>query len=169
MRRCAQERMTEDEIKNGAMPMSSSRAMAPGASLQCIVESTWWPVSAASIAISAVSVSRISPIMTMSGSWRRMERRALAKVRPMSFLVGTWLMPGTWNSTGSSTVTMFHCHLEFHRVFHGDDVPLRAVQLIEGGIKRRGLAGAGRTGDENQSVRRVNGALELLERVGIQA
>ena len=88
------------------MPMSSRRAMAPGASLQCMVLKTWWPVSAASTAISAVSVSRISPIMTMSGSWRRMERRALAKVRPISFLTGTWLMPGTWNSTGSSTVTM---------------------------------------------------------------
>jgi hypothetical protein len=87
-------RITEDEIKNGAMPMSSRRAMAPGASLQCIVDSTWWPVSAASMAISAVSVSRISPIMMMSGSWRKMERSALAKDRPISFFVGTWLMPG---------------------------------------------------------------------------
>ena len=68
--------------------------MAPGASLQCIVDKTWCPVSAASMAISAVSVSRISPIMMMSGSWRKMERSALAKERPISLRVGTWLMPG---------------------------------------------------------------------------
>src|SRR6185295_20183897 len=111
MRRWAQERITEDEIKNGAMPMSSRRAMAPGASLQCIVLNTWWPVSAASTAISAVSMSRISPIMMMSGSWRRIDRSALAKVSPISFLTGTWLMPGIWNSTGSSTVTMLYIGL----------------------------------------------------------
>ena len=31
---------TDEEIKNGAMPISSKRAIAPGASLQCIVLST---------------------------------------------------------------------------------------------------------------------------------
>ena len=39
-------------MRNGAIPMSSRRAMAPGASLQCMVLRTWWPVSAASTAIS---------------------------------------------------------------------------------------------------------------------
>ena len=33
------DRITEDEIKNSAIPMSSKRAIAPGASLRCIVES----------------------------------------------------------------------------------------------------------------------------------
>ena len=74
-------------MRKGAMPMSSSRAMAPGASLQCMVLKTWWPVSAASMAISAVSVSRISPIMMISGSWRKIERNALANVSPISFFV----------------------------------------------------------------------------------
>ncbi len=70
-------------------PCRRDGEIAPGASLQCIVLKTWWPVSADSTAISAVSVSRISPIMMMSGSWRKMERKALAKVRPISFLTGT--------------------------------------------------------------------------------
>ena len=56
----------------------------PGASLVCSVESTRWPVSAALTPISAVSKSRISPTMMMSGSCRRKLRRAAAKLRPMS-------------------------------------------------------------------------------------
>ena len=53
------------------MPMLSRRVTVAGASLVCSVESTRWPVSAALTAISAVSKSRISPTMMMSGSWRR--------------------------------------------------------------------------------------------------
>ena len=83
-RRCAQVSRIEDEIRNGSMPMSSRRVIAPAASFVCKVESTWWPVSAAFTAMSAVSLSRISPIITMSGSCRRMERSAFAKLRPMS-------------------------------------------------------------------------------------
>ena len=59
------------------------------------------------MAISAVSASRISPTMMMSGSWRRMERRPLANV---SWIFGfTWICPIPWNwySTGSSIVMMF--------------------------------------------------------------
>ena len=44
--------------------------------------STMWPVSAASIAIRAVSASRISPTMITSGSARRIERSPVAKVEP---------------------------------------------------------------------------------------
>ena len=61
-------------------------------------------MSAASTAICAVSWSRISPISTMSGSERRIERSAEAKVRPALVLICTWLMPGSRYSTGSSTV-----------------------------------------------------------------
>src|SRR3569833_3014372 len=46
------------------------------------VESTKCPVCAALIAISAVSRSRISPTMITSGSWRRNDRSAAAKVMP---------------------------------------------------------------------------------------
>jgi len=48
----------------------------------CIVVKTMWPVSDAAIAISIVSRSRISPTMILSGSWRKIERKPRAKVRP---------------------------------------------------------------------------------------
>ncbi|MNC93107.1 hypothetical protein D3C83_96630 [compost metagenome] len=65
----------------GSTPMSLRRVITDGASSVCSVDSTRWPVCAACIAIRAVSWSRISPISTTSGSWRRMERSALANVR----------------------------------------------------------------------------------------
>jgi len=44
--------------------------------------------------------------MMMSGSWRRKDRSAAAKVMPFLAFCCTWLMPGTRISTGSSTVEM---------------------------------------------------------------
>ena len=61
-------------------------------------------MSADWIAMRAVSRSRISPIMMMSGSWRTIERSAWAKSRPICGLAWIWLMPSIWYSTGSSTV-----------------------------------------------------------------
>ncbi len=58
------------------------------------------------MAIWAVSGSRISPTMILSGSWRRMERRPRAKVSPFFSLTGIWVMPSIWYSTGSSMVTI---------------------------------------------------------------
>ena len=91
-------------VTNGSTPISFSRVTAPGASFVCMVERTKWPVSAASIEIRAVSPSRISPTITTSGSERRIERSAVAKVRPARGLICTWLTPGRRYSTGSSTV-----------------------------------------------------------------
>ena len=88
------------------MPMFINRLIVLGASLVCSVESTRWPVSAALTAISAVSKSRISPTRMMFGSWRRNERSAAAKFRPMFSRTCTWLMPARLNSTGSSAVMM---------------------------------------------------------------
>ena len=59
------------------------------------------------MAMVAVSLSRISPTSMMSGSWRRNERSAEAKLRPALRLTWTWLIPLRRYSTGSSTVTMF--------------------------------------------------------------
>ena len=59
------------------------------------------------MAMRAVSASRISPTRIMSGSWRRMALRPVAKVRPAWSLVWIWLMPGNTYSTGSSTVVTF--------------------------------------------------------------
>ena len=88
------------------MPMSTRRAGVAAAELVCRDESTLWPVRAASMAMRAVSTSRTSPTSTTSGSARRMERRAEAKVRPAFMFSCTCLMPGMRYSMGSSTVTM---------------------------------------------------------------
>ena len=86
--------------------MFTRRVSVVGASLVCRVESTMWPVCAALIAISAVSRSRISPTMMMSGSWRRNARSAAANVSPAFSFRLTWLMPGRLISAGSSAVEM---------------------------------------------------------------
>ncbi|OIQ81825.1 hypothetical protein GALL_363930 [mine drainage metagenome] len=78
--------------------------MLSAAELVCSVDITRWPVSAASTAMRAVSSSRISPIMMMSGSARRKVRIAAAKVQPMRLLTCTWRSPGWVISTGSSAV-----------------------------------------------------------------
>jgi len=57
------------------MPIFINRVMVSGAPFVCSVESTRWPVSAALMAISAVSKSRISPTRIMFGSCRRNDRR----------------------------------------------------------------------------------------------
>ena len=90
--------------RNGSTPMSMSRVKALGASLVCSVLNTRWPVSDAWMALSAVSMSRISPMRITSGSCRRMLRSAAANVRPILLWTWIWLMPGCWYSTGSSTV-----------------------------------------------------------------
>ena len=64
-------------------------------------------MSAASMLICAVSRSRISPTMMMSGSARIIARSPVAKVRPERGLTATWVTPSSWYSTGSSIVTMF--------------------------------------------------------------
>ena len=88
------------------MPMSIRRAAASGAPFACSVVSTRCPVSAASIAIWAVSTSRTSPTMITSGSARTIARSPVAKVRPVFAFVWICLMPSISYSTGSSTVTI---------------------------------------------------------------
>ena len=95
----------------GSTPISISRGSAEGASFVWSVDSTRWPVRAASMAIRAVSRSRISPTRTMSGSARRIDRSAEANVSPARGLICIWLMPGSRYSTGSSTVMMFRSGL----------------------------------------------------------
>ena len=87
--------------------------------LACTVVKTRWPVSAAAIAMSAVSASRISPTMILSGSWRRIERSPRAKVRPFFSFTGIWVMPA---------------QLVLDRVLDGDDLVLLGLDL---GQRRR--------------------------------
>ena len=110
----------------GSTPMSIRRSTVPSASLAWRVESTTWPVMAERMAISAVSPSRISPTAMMSGSWRRMERRPLAKVMPIFSLICTWLTPSMLYSTGSSSVTRFTS-----RVFKSPIMVYMVVDLPE--------------------------------------
>ena len=86
--------------------MSVRRVTALTESLVCKVASTRWPVRDAWIAICAVSKSRISPIMITSGSWRRMARKAFAKVSSILALTCVCPMPVSSYSIGSSTVMM---------------------------------------------------------------
>ena len=134
--------------------MFINRLMVEGASLVCSVDSTRWPVSAALTAISAVSKSRISPTRMMLGSWRRKARSAEAKLSPICSFIWTWLMPASWNSTGSSAVMML--------VSGG-------VQAGHGGIQGVRLARAGGAGDQHHSVRLQNLPLELGQRLRLEA
>jgi len=96
-----------EAVRKDSIPIFCRRVTVPGASLVCRVERTIWPVSAASIAIRAVSASRISPTMITSGSARRIERRPEAKVSPALGFTFSWLIPSIWYSTGSSIVITF--------------------------------------------------------------
>src|SRR5574341_1338827 len=70
--------------------------------------------------------------MMMSGSWRRKDRRAAAKLRPISSFICTWLMPARLNSTGSSAVMMLTSSL-----FSSDSAEYRVVVLGTFGLLRR--------------------------------
>lgn len=104
---CAMIPKTEGARRKGSTPMSTSLVMELGESFVCRVLNTKCPVKAASAAMEAVSGSLISPIITISGSCLRIERNALAKVRFFLMLICTWLIMGSWYSTGSSTVMIF--------------------------------------------------------------
>ena len=86
------------------------RVTAPGASFVCSVENTMWPVSEALIAISAVEVANFAnhdDVRRLAASRGSLE----AKAMPTSWRTGTWLMPLSWYSTGSSTVMIFRSGL----------------------------------------------------------
>ena len=85
-------------------PISTRRCTAEAASRVCSVESTRCPVMAASAAMRAVSVSRISPTMMMSGSLRSSVRRMPAKSSPMTDFTSLCITPSSRRSMGSSTV-----------------------------------------------------------------
>ena len=149
-RRWATTQSTAEPTRKGSMPISIRRVMAPGASLVCSVESTRWPVSAASMAICAVSRSRISPTMMMSGSARIIERRPAGE-REAGLLVDLHL--------GEAL------ELVLDRVLDRDDVLLDRVELVERRVERRRLARAGRAGHEHRAVGLAEGLGEALERL----
>ena len=133
-------------IRKWGMPRSSRRVIEEGASFVCSVESTRWPVSAACTACSAVSVSRISPTMMMSGSWRSTVRRRAGEghvdLRPHRHLV-----------------EVLEHHLD--RVLDRDDVDLGLREVLEHRVERRGLAAAGGAGDQDDAGRARDEVVEL--------
>jgi hypothetical protein len=52
--------------------------------------------------------------------------------------------------------------VELDRVLGGDDLDVGAVELLQRRVERRGLAGAGRAGDQHDAVRARDHALETL-------
>ena len=84
-----------------------------------------------------------------SGSWRRIERSALANVSLIFSLICVWLTPGIWYSIGSSIVMMLVL-LRLHR--------------RQRRAERRRLAAAGRADDENHAVLVAEEVAHLLER-----
>src|SRR3989449_7417922 len=75
-RRWARISRSEDETRNGGVPMSRSRATVEGQSVVWSVGKTRWAGSAARIEICAGSGSRVSPARVTSRAWRREERGA---------------------------------------------------------------------------------------------
>ena len=112
--------------------------MAPAQSFVCSVLSTKCPVSAACTAICAVATSRISPIMMMSGSCRRIERSADAE-RQLPRFVDLHLV--------------HQLDLVLDRILDRHHVAVYVLDQLERRIKRRRLAATRRAGDEHQSVR----------------
>ena len=153
-RRCACTPRTGATTRNGSTPMSMSLVKLERASLVCTVESTRWPVRAERIAISAVSRSRISPIMMTSGSWRRIARRARAKV--VTDL-------GVGLDLGDAR------HLVLDRVLHGDDLLDAVVDLLKARARVVDLPEPVGPGDEHDAVVGVEPAPEEAEVVPLHA
>ena len=118
-----------------------------GESEPCRVLKTSTPVSAARIPMRAVSSSRISPIMTTSGSCRSMARKpSLNPISPWLFTCD-WLMPGIRYSIG---------------IFDRHHVAERRVDAFQAVVKRRGLAGANGSGHEHGAIGLADQAIEHL-------
>lgn len=94
----------EEEIRSGSTPRFTNRWIVWAAELVWSVENTIWPVIEASIASFAVSSSRISPTIIISGSCRSSDLSHFAKVNWMAGLICVWFTPGILYSTGSSRV-----------------------------------------------------------------
>ena len=129
------------------MPMSISRPSALGASRVCSVESTRWPVSAASTAMcGGLAVADLADHDHVGVG---AQHRAQADVERDAGLgaICICLIPAIRCSTGSSIVRM-----------------LRSPSLsdVQRGVQRRRLARAGRAGDEHRAVGLVDRRREAL-------
>ena len=148
-RRCATAETTVEQIRNASMFMSMRRTRLPMESSVWNVANTLWPVSAASMAIDAVSRSRISPTTMTSGSWRTTSRSVVGKSRPAAASIEHWMTPSTTYSTG---------------ILDGDDLDARFVAVVNRTVERRGLARPGGPREQHNACRDVeDGLLVLLQ------
>ncbi|MNL38366.1 hypothetical protein D3C87_1605710 [compost metagenome] len=122
--RCDTTPLSDSRKVAGSTSMYRKRSITLNASLACTDDSTRWPVNADCTAMAAVSASRISPTRMVSGSWRKMDRRPRAKVRPFFSFTGICRMPLISYSTGSSMVISFSSPL-----FSSDKAPYKVVDL----------------------------------------
>ena len=53
----------------------------------------------------------------------------------------------------------------FDRVLGRDDFPVWAVQVVQGGVKRRGLSRTGRAGHQDDSIGTADQSLKDVERL----
>src|SRR5438094_21641 len=99
----------------------------------------------------AVSRSRISPTMMMSGSWRRIERSTVAKSSPICGRTCVWLIDAV--------------EVIFDRVLDGEELAVAAIELAQGGIECRRLAAAGRPRHQHDAVRLVDHLANAADRI----
>lgn len=96
-----------DTMRRGSIQRLMRRWIVLTVEFAWIVENTRCPVIEASIARCAVSASRISHTMMMSGSCLSRLRSPSAKLNPICGLICVWFTQRIRYSTGSSRVDMF--------------------------------------------------------------
>ncbi len=125
-----------EAIRNGCTPSCKNRIGTMAAELACSVVMTRCPVLTTRKRASAVSKSRISPIIKMSGASRTIPRTQFRKVfRPKS-LISTWLTCGMTTSMGDSAVWILCC---------------KRIKLVQDAVNGGRFAATGRSRENNQS------------------
>ena len=56
-------------------------------------------------------------------------------------------------------------HLNFHRIFNGQNIYIRLVQNGHGSIKRRRFSGTRRSGSQNNSIRKLEGMAQIFQSI----
>lgn len=161
-------------------PISIKRDIVPHAELVCIVDSTRWPVSAARVAIWAVSPSRISPSIIISGSWRRNVRNALANVNKEKEIKVVEERRPTVQYDPSSDLLTIECENEDLIVVAKDIAAVTGRNLIPApGLDRRKVNGYIRNMSienaldkfaftNNLSIRKTDDGVFLVENIQTQ-
>ena len=131
--------------RNGSTPMSIRRVKALGASFVCSVLNTMWPVSDAWMA--ALGRLQVADFADQD------HVRVVPQDRPQG---GGERQADLGVRLNLADAVL----LVLDRVLDRDDLGRLVLDLVEGRVERRRLAGAGRAGDEHDAVRPVDHLLE---------